>query len=325
MRFTLSDSATINSHGFRIDLEGMDLTRFRQNPVMLYAHNPERIVGRWENVAIADGRLTADAVFDTDDSEVVNIMGKVKRKFLRGCSVGIIVNEMREIDGIPTAVRSELLEASICAIPADRNAVALYNDNSERLSLDEIRLMFNLKSDTMETETKDTKQEQLQEVQAVETAQSDAAVEVSQSEQLMLLTTENETLTLQLERTNADLKEAHNRIAELEQQAEQYRKNDIKHYLSDAANAGKIDASEIGLYEKLADADYDTVRAIIDARQPKPHVTLSSLMTHGNNTDTKAVIWDELDQKGKLSELKATDFERFKEMYRAKFNADYKE
>ena len=56
----LYDSASINSYGFRIDLDGMDLTRFRANPVMLYGHESEQLIGRWENIHIEEGRLLAN-------------------------------------------------------------------------------------------------------------------------------------------------------------------------------------------------------------------------------------------------------------------------
>lgn len=39
-RFVLSDGSTINSKGFRIDINGLDISRFATNPIMLYEHNP---------------------------------------------------------------------------------------------------------------------------------------------------------------------------------------------------------------------------------------------------------------------------------------------
>ena len=34
-RFVLSDTSSINSKGYRVDINGLDLTRFESNPVML--------------------------------------------------------------------------------------------------------------------------------------------------------------------------------------------------------------------------------------------------------------------------------------------------
>ena len=61
--FVLSDGRIVNNHGFRIDLRGVNLDRFKANPVMLYQHDIERIIGRWDNIRVEDNRLMADAVF----------------------------------------------------------------------------------------------------------------------------------------------------------------------------------------------------------------------------------------------------------------------
>ena len=68
MKVVLCDSNTINSYGFRTDVDGIDLTRFKKNPVMLYNHNPLQVIGRWEHITADGGKLTAEPVFDMDDT-----------------------------------------------------------------------------------------------------------------------------------------------------------------------------------------------------------------------------------------------------------------
>ena len=133
----------MNSYGFRTDLAGLDLERFKSNPVMLYAHDSSDVIGRWENIRVEDNQLKADAVFDTDDEQGKRIAGKVERGFLKGCSMGIHVKELHEVDNVPVATRSELMEASVCPIPSDAGAVRLYDENRKELTFEEVRLQFN--------------------------------------------------------------------------------------------------------------------------------------------------------------------------------------
>lgn len=141
--FVLCDGNRVNSYGFRTDLAGLDLERFKSNPVMLYAHDPSDVIGRWENIRVEDNQLKADAVFDTDDEQGKRIAGKVERGFLKGCSMGIHVKELHEVDNVHVATRSELMEASVCPIPSDAGAVRLYDENRKELTFEEVRLQFN--------------------------------------------------------------------------------------------------------------------------------------------------------------------------------------
>lgn len=141
--FILCDGTRVNSYGFRTDLAGLDLERFKSNPVMLYAHDSSDVIGRWENIRVEDNQLKADAVFDTDDEQGKRIAGKVERGFLKGCSMGIHVKELHEVDNVPVATRSELMEASVCPIPSDAGAVILYDENRKELTFEEVRLQFN--------------------------------------------------------------------------------------------------------------------------------------------------------------------------------------
>ena len=94
--FILSDTSKTNSYGFRIAMEGMDTSRFRENPVMLYRHNDDDVIGRWHNLRVDDGRLLADAEFDQDDELAAKVAGKVERGFIKGCSMGIWIKDMQE-------------------------------------------------------------------------------------------------------------------------------------------------------------------------------------------------------------------------------------
>ena len=148
--FVLSDES-VNSYKFRVLTAGIDfLTKFRDNPVMLWNHtrswdDKENIIlpiGRWENVRVENGKLLADTCFDMDDPFAAKIAGKVEKGFIRGCSVGIEILETSEksehiVAGQlrPTVTRCVLREVSITDIPSNANAVSLYDTDGNIIEL----------------------------------------------------------------------------------------------------------------------------------------------------------------------------------------------
>ena len=124
--FLLNDG-TINSYGFVVLTEGINLSRFRKNPVMFYNHRKDSgVIGRWENLRIENGKLYGTPVFDDKHEPGKTIKEKVESGFLKGASMGIDVLAMEDINGVKTAVKCELVEVSVCDIPSNENALQLY-------------------------------------------------------------------------------------------------------------------------------------------------------------------------------------------------------
>jgi HK97 family phage prohead protease len=280
--FILCDGNRENSYGFRTDLAGMDMERFKANPVMLYFHDSLEVIGRWENLRVEDGKLLADAVFDTEDETGKKIAGKVERGFLRGCSMGLRIVELGEVDGVSVASRSELVEASVCSIPSDAGAIRLYDQNHKELTFDEVRLQFNnqLKPNTMDkNEEKNTVEQQL------------AAKEQE------LATKDQE-------------------IAQLKAEIAQNKKDAVQAFLTAAVASGKIAETERADYEKLAEQDFETVKKLIDAKASKASTSLKDLAVK-SSTQSERENWTYLDWMKKdsagLARMKAenpAEFER---------------
>ena len=155
--FVLNDENQVNSYGFRILTEGIDLERFQKNPVMLLDHwnSGTNVIGRWKNIQVKDGKLTAEPEFDTEDQLAKQIAGKVERGFLNAVSMGIKFHpeDVKVIDGVPTLTRSELMEASIVAVPSNSASVRLYDDGQgkwlDETEVKELSLTFQPKHTPM--------------------------------------------------------------------------------------------------------------------------------------------------------------------------------
>ncbi len=276
--FILCDGNRVNSYGFRTDLAGLDLERFKSNPVMLYAHDSSDVIGRWENIRVEDNQLKADAVFDTDDEQGKRIAGKVERGFLKGCSMGIHVKELHEVDNVPVATRSELMEASVCPIPSDAGAVILYDENRKELTFEEVRLQFN---------------NQLKPIE---------------------MNKNNEETNVQT--PAADPKDAE--IASLKAQLAESKKREVDSFLTAAVQSGKITTEEKEGFAKLAANDFETVQSLINSRPAKASTTLRELHAQASTAvpagreNWNYLEWMKKDPEG-LKRMKTenpTEFER---------------
>ncbi len=285
MRFVLCDGNNINSYGFRTNLNGLNLERFKSNPVMLFSHDREKVIGRWDDIKIEDGKLTAEAIFDEEDEDGKRIAGKVKRGFLKGCSIGMCISDMYEDEnGILVASKSELMEASICAIPSDANAIVLYDKNHKRLSVDEVKQMclsINNKNNIM------TEQE---------------------IKQLQASVSEKDTKIAELQKENTELKS----------QIATAKKNEVESFLAAKIAEGKIDESEKEGFAKLAVNDFETVKSIVDGRKPKQTLSLASLQSSGKQNTSGRDNWNYLqwmkeDPEG-LARLKAENPKEFERL-----------
>src|SRR5262245_36640964 len=133
--FVLSD-ATVDRMGDVIDQAGWDLKNFAadRNPIALFNHDRNQVIGRWADVAVRGGRLVGRLVLaEPGTSALVDtVRGLVRQNILRAVSVGFRALKSEPLDkdasehfGPFRFLQSELLECSLVSIPANPNALAL--------------------------------------------------------------------------------------------------------------------------------------------------------------------------------------------------------
>lgn len=159
--FILADEK-VNSHGYRLLMSGVNLDRFRANPVALFNHQDfgrdyTGPIGQWENIRVEGGQLKADFAPDNEDEFAAKIAGKVERGVLKGASVGINLISYSEDPAVmllgqkyPTVTEWDIFEASVVDIPASQGALRLrYNgeDIIVKGDGDMAKLGFSIKQD----------------------------------------------------------------------------------------------------------------------------------------------------------------------------------
>ncbi|MBI2394984.1 MAG: HK97 family phage prohead protease [Deltaproteobacteria bacterium] len=129
----ICSTAELNSHGFRIDQKGWDLRRFKDGGPVLLEHNVAEgmlgghdpgltlPIGRATNVRVEDGALRASIAIVSSAAHPLadRVVASIREKSLLGISVGARILDEND-EGVVT--RAELMELSVCAIPADPGA-----------------------------------------------------------------------------------------------------------------------------------------------------------------------------------------------------------
>ena len=298
MKIVLCDSTSINSYGFRTDVSGINLKRFKKNPVMLYNHDPEKVIGKWKNITVTGNRLTAEPVFDASDPFAAEIERKVNDGFIKGCSMGLMITQITKTKGVDVATESLLLEASIVSIPSDENALVVYADEKQekKLSINEFNKLFY----NMETKEIDNSQ----------------------------LTVDN--LQSQLKEKDSQIAELSAKIAEYEKNEAERQFHEAEDFSSKAVSDGKVPAElKADVTAMYLENKERTVRLFAALKETKAdekpalQTTLSAMVKNGAEA-VNTLTWDDLDRKpGALKKLKDENIEEFKRLYREKFHCEW--
>jgi len=145
--WVLSDF-TLDRDMERMDPSGWDLKNFRKNPIVLWSHDSrEPAIGMMKNIKGASdekGELTGTVVFDESGNDPVatKIASKVRQGIITKGSVGFMPKTIELLEGARDGTRlihrkMELMEFSICNIPANPSAGIKRNHEPEEETVSE--------------------------------------------------------------------------------------------------------------------------------------------------------------------------------------------
>ena len=322
-RIVISDES-INSYGFWVMTDGIDLSAFLKNPVMLWNHNRSSLgtnfdqlpIGRWKDLRVENGVLTGEPVFDENDEFAVKIKQKYESGILNACSIGFTPLEwsdapemLKEGQTVATVTRCRLLEISICDIPSNANAtVVLYDDiNKAIINLSDLPMLAigpKLNNNMPKEIALKLGLDENASPQACVDAITELKSEIASYEATMQnLETENQQLKLRLKA-----------IDDAEAEAQ---KQEVVNLLDDAVKCGRIDAKARPQFEKLFELDHDGTKAVLASLPERKPMEAKPVGT--GDSDLYKMSWDELDKSDRLMELKT----KYPEIYQQKFNEKF--
>lgn len=294
--FIVSDE-TINSYGFIVKTDGIDLSAFIRNPVMLFDHDSSKLIGTWKNIRKENNQLLADPDFDIDDPEAVKLAQKVEKGILKGASVGLIALEFDRHDvgdkSIVVLTKSKLKEISLTALPSNQNALRLYDADGVLLSAEDIKLSLNRKFNLN--------------------------IEIMKQPLITILGLQADVSDTQI--IDA-VKNMQNELQQLRAKVEDYENKEktrlsaeIKSMIDLAIQQGKIKEEQRVELQNIAEKDFDSAKKFIEKlsiTKPTQHINQSM----GNISEREKWTfndWRKKDPKG-LLELKAKDPEKYEEI-----------
>lgn len=223
MKEVVISTGAVNSYGSRVLTEGIDLSQYEKNPVLLWMHRrswePGAMpIGRIEGLRVEGDKLIGTPVFDQNDTFAKQIESKWENGFLRMASAClepletsadaslILPGQSRE-----TVTRSKLVEVSIVDIGGNDEALQLLGGDGKLLKLGageenaELPLLHN---NTDEQEAKPKSEDTPDEGEGKNTTNNNKSKMIKEQLQMLGLpetaTEEQATAALQLMKQKAD-------------------------------------------------------------------------------------------------------------------------
>jgi HK97 family phage prohead protease/HK97 family phage major capsid protein len=145
LEYVMSD-ATVDRYGDIVEPDGWKLQHFKRNPIALFGHKSDFVIGHWKDVRVEGGKLLGrlELLAKGISERLDEIRAAVEAGVLRAVSVGFRPLSYEPIEGSKAGgIRyksAELVECSVVSIPANPNALAVAKQL--HLSDDVQRLIF---------------------------------------------------------------------------------------------------------------------------------------------------------------------------------------
>lgn len=128
LEYVISDGS-VDRHNSIIESSGWDLAAFKRNPIALFNHDKNFIVGKWHDIRVESGRLLGrlELLPKGVSQRLDEIRAAVEAGVLRAVSVGFKPKPggVRAEEKILRYTDQELLEASLVSVGSNKNALHL--------------------------------------------------------------------------------------------------------------------------------------------------------------------------------------------------------
>jgi HK97 family phage prohead protease len=323
MKFILSTNDK-NRKGYIVETQGIEIP---ESLPLFFNHDPSKVLGEWINIEKEGDNLIAEAVFDYDDAEAIKVEKKVKKGLIKGSSIGFSPMEQDvNDDGTLIITKSRINEASIVAIPANDNAVKLFNENGIEMTENDIltlSLEHKNKYNKMEITKQLIKILGVDEDKILETIESLKSLELNIQEKQELIMKNEDSYNLSLVEKDKSIAELQDTVNSYEEKEEKAKINSL---IDTAIEDGKILETQKDEYLALSKNNIDTIKTLFE-KAPKRNLNdvLDFIETEDKDLDPKLSWgfddWSKKDPKG-LLDMKQNDLGRYDILYGKQFFQD---
>ena len=328
--FILSDSS-VNVYGFRLLTNGYLIDEYKRNPIGYYMHNREEgVVVKWEDLRVEGDKVMGKPVINLSNEKGQQIVDEIENGFLNAASVGHIVamewsedpKMMEKGQTGPTITKWYNRECSLCDVPGNTNALALFDKDGNEIKLTDFKIQNNNMKQIILTA------EQLTKLNLK--AESEAAAVDAVINDLVASKTKVDDLTAQLAAANTA-----KTTAETEKATAITALNDLKaattkasvKSIGDKAIADKKMTVELrAKFDKKFENDPEGYQDLVDSMKPYEPVTEKLNSEVGSdNPEVKALMAKsgiELWRSGELDKLRSLNAECYKIKYKEAFDEE---
>jgi hypothetical protein len=342
--FILIDESVVQ-YGFRVLMAGLDLEGFKKNPVMLFMHSRAESgclsgaldkdavlpIGKWYDIRKDGDKLLAKPEFDDDDDFAQRIEKKVKKGYLNAASISlepIAVSDEEDLKLAgqrgPTVTKSSIGEASIVDMPNCKNALAIRNSAGRNITLsasEESTEALSYLTSLIQTDNMDRK------LLATKLGLPENASDADISAKLTAVMGEAAKITdinAEVVKLKGDKQELETKLSGLENEAKEAKVNNL---VDGAIAAKKLTAADRDKYVKLAKADYETTKELIESMKGFDGLqnTLSGSSSDTNNVELQELVkltGRELYMQGKFERLQQLSAAHYKVKYKEYFGSE---
>ena len=314
-RIRITDE-TLNCYGTWIRTEGVDLTQYQKNPVMLWMHWRGVIIGTIKDIRVENGEITGEPVFDEVREESKLAKQQWEKGSLRMGSPNFEVIEVSDDPALlkqgqrrPTITKCKLVEYSMVDIGGNDNNIRLTYANKE-LKLaegEDCEVLPLLKESIINPNNKSKMNQELQAIALMLGLSAEATLTDVQKQvrTLLELKKENETLG--------------NEVKTLKEQLDGIQLSGITSMVDEAIKAGKFTSDKKNHFVELgkkvgADSLKMTLVAMSVSMKPS---TILNKPSAGGTSKQYQKLSDVPEAELKL--MREGDKDQYKRLYKAEY------
>lgn len=315
MRRIILSTDSVNVYGYRLLSDGCDLSLFTVNPVLLYMHERGVIIGKWKDVKIENGQITAEPVF-AKTAKGKEAQQLYEEEMLNMASVWAEPIEWSEDTSLmipgqtgATVTKWILKEASLVDVAGNKDCVKLVNNDGSEFKLSDLKKPLKTDSEMKKI--------------ALFLKLSDSASEDAILEAVQRVHTEHADLTQKLADKTTEATGLATENKSLKEQIKARKLADFDALLNDPA-------------KKLTDAQKATYKKLFEGNEESTIEAVKALPTYQNLSDNggqkqadgsrKDWKWEDYTRKDPkaLEAMKLNDKEAYKALFTAKFGKEPK-
>lgn len=305
-------SDALNSYGFRVLTDGVDLSLFEKNPVLLYMHRRGDVIGFVDNIERGDSEITGELVFDEASDLSVRCKKQWECGSLRMLSIGLDIAEtsgdpalMVEGQTLDTVTKCRVFEVSLVDVGSNPEAIVLRRGGQVVNLCDGGDAGVVLGRDK---DNNNNNNQNIEEMKLNEIANALGLPETATEDEVMLAC-----------RNSVELR---NKNKDLLDELERLRSSAVAELVAQAVSDGRVSEGKKEHFVKLGKKlGVDGLKETLDAMQPR--VKLADVVAHDVGGHCE---WKKLSDvpSEKLRELKEQDVETYRRLYKAEYGMELK-